>query len=93
MTTLLEQDIMHDIERGENLSEVLQRYNDEDKEIAAVEDELCNLFAHVVYADPTKSQQAASLVIQAHMRLYHAKSHDEYNEIMEDYCKLIANLA
>jgi hypothetical protein len=93
MTTLLEQDIMHDIERGENLSEVLQRYNDEDKEIAAVEDELCNLFAHVVYADPTKSQQAASLVIEAHMRLYHAASHDEHDEIMDKFASTIASLA
>lgn len=82
-----------DIERGKNLSEVLQRYHDEGKEIAAVEDELCNLLTHVVHDDPTKSQQAASLVVQAHMRLYHAKSHDEYDEIMEKFSDTIANLS
>lgn len=82
-----------DIERGKNLSEVLQRYHDEGKEIAAVEDELCNLLTHVVHDDPAKSQQAASLVVQAHMRLYHAKSHDEYDEIMEKFASKIANLS
>lgn len=90
---MLEQDIMREVEQGKNLSEVLQRCNDAGKEIAAVEDELCNLLTHVVHNDPAKSQQAALLVVQAHMRLYHAKSHDEYDEIMEEVSDTIANLS
>lgn len=81
---------------AKRLPDALQAYHNQGKEVAAPNNDLCNLLYQVARNEEdrytlTNTWCAASYIIQAHLYLYHAKSKQEQQKIIKDFSESIRN--